>query len=228
MDIKFLDVDSDVGIVDTHAAIWSEEHKIGVDRVDNMTQAIEKLLTNKKYICVAINSDTVDFMPLLRTMRSVAGNMPILIVTGDFTTEKEIEAMKNGADLFARWHNSPEGNIDSVLAHIQRITERKASPYKVMVYRDLLVAPENYQAFIKNTELGLTKKEFDVLCYLMDNRDILMKYDQILNQVWGIDNATPEVVRTHIKHIRKKLAEASPEYENVIENVHGIGYKFTI
>ena len=228
MEKKYLNVDSDVDIVDTHAAIWAEEHEVGVDRVDNMTEAIKKLLENDKYICVAINSDTVDFMPLLRTMRNTVPFMPILIVTGDFTTEKEIAALKNGADLYTRWHNTPNGNIDSVLAHIERITERRSSPQKVMIYKNLLVAPENYQVFVKNTEINLTKKEFDILYYFMENHDILLPYNKILNHIWGAENATTEVLWAHIKNIRKKLAEVSSYYENVVENVHGIGYKFIV
>ena len=108
MGLKYLNIDSDVSIVNTHAAIWAER-EIGVERVDNMNEGLQKLLKDD-YLCVAINGDTVDFMPLLNIMRS-ATNTSILIGTSNFTTEKEVAAMAHGADLFARFHETPEGNI---------------------------------------------------------------------------------------------------------------------
>jgi len=82
-----------------------------MERVDNMTEGIEKLLLNE-YLYVGINSDAVDFMPLLRTMRSVT-HTPLLIVTGNFKTEDEVAALERGADLYARWHQTTEGSLGS-------------------------------------------------------------------------------------------------------------------
>lgn len=126
---------------------------------DSMTEAIKKLLTNE-YICVGINADAIDFMPLLSTMRSVT-NIPILIATGNFSTEKEVAALNSGADLYARWHESPEDNVSSVLSHIARKTARNATPRKIIAYRNLIIAPAQRYAFIDNEPLELTRHEFD-------------------------------------------------------------------
>jgi len=53
-----------------------------------------------------------------------------------------------------------------------------------------------------------------------------MTYAKILSEIWGVDNAIPDVLRTYIKHIHKKITEVLPYYETIIENVHGFGYRF--
>ena len=99
MNMIYLAVDSDVGLANSEAAVWKTTRGIGMERVDNMTEGIEKLLSNE-YLYIGINSDAVDFMPLLRTMRSVT-HTPILIVTGNFNTDDEVAALEAGADLYS-------------------------------------------------------------------------------------------------------------------------------
>jgi len=124
---KCLAVDSDIENAKLYVFEWAE-HNVKMDRADDMAEAIQHLLSFNDYIFVGINGDAVDFMPLLKKMRSIT-NTQIMIVTSDFTTEKEIAALENGADLYARWHKNPKGNVASVLAHIARTSER-AKQYK--------------------------------------------------------------------------------------------------
>jgi len=121
MDKKCLAVDSNIENANVYVLEWSE-HNVKMDRADNMAEAIQYLLSDE-YIFVGINGDSVDFMPLLSKMRSIT-DTPIMIVTSDFTTENEIAALENGADLFARWHKNPNDNVTSVLAHVAQISER--------------------------------------------------------------------------------------------------------
>lgn len=222
-------IDSDIDNADYYVTEWAERG-VSMDRVDNMTEGIEKLLSDK-YIFVGINGDAVDFMPLLNTMRSVTYT-PIMIVTGDFTTEKEIAALDSGADLYARWHNSPEGNVSSVLAHITRLAVRSQMPppdSKIIVYKKLLIAPLQQSVFIGNNKLDLTSKEFDVLYMFMSNPGCVFSPEQIYNEVWGLrfNNTTKEVIRTMMKRLRQKLQidPQSSEFE-YIKNIRDVGYSF--
>ena len=139
-------------------------------RVDNMTEGIEKLLSNE-YLFVGINSDTVDFLPLLRSMRSIT-HIPILITTNNVTTENEVAALDSGADLYTCWHKTTKENIASILAHITRIYEQRksvSSPSNVIVKKNLLIAPLHQNVYIGNNKLDLTAKEFNILYMLMSN-----------------------------------------------------------
>jgi DNA-binding response OmpR family regulator len=222
--MKYLAVDSNIELANSEAAVWAERG-ISMDRVDNMTEGIEKLMY-RDYLYVGINSDAVDFMPLLSTMRGVT-NTPILIVTSNFTTETEVAALENGADLYARWHENAEGNVASVLAHISRIAKRDTPPCKVMVHRNLLLAPSQRSVFVGNERIDLTRLEFDVLLFLMANHGIVLGYGQIYSAVWNeeYDEAANEVVRGAVKRLRAKISDDAIG-NSLIETVWGVGYKF--
>ena len=228
MKIKYLNIDNDVNMVDNHAVIW-KKRSIGVDRVDTMTEGIQKLLLYDKYICVAVNGDTVDFMPLLKAMRSVT-NTPILIGTDNFTTEKEIAALESGADLYARFHDNEEGNIASVLAHINRVNVRSKEkiPGGILTHGDILIIEENQQAFIKNEELNLTKTEMKVFYYLLLNRGTILTYEKILEYIWSYDDdkITTDNLYNIVKKLRQKIRVISEQRE-YIETVKNVGYRIS-
>ena len=101
-------------------------------------------------------------------------------------TEKEIAALDAGADLYARWHDDPAGNVASVLAHITRLATRSQLPRpesNVIVYNKLLMAPLQHRVFVGNTEIAITLKEFDVLYLLMMNKECVFPPEQIYEEV---------------------------------------------
>jgi hypothetical protein len=86
MNMVYLAVDSDSALAETENKIWKSTLGIGMVRVDTMTEGI-KALQSSSYLYVGINSDVVDFMPLLKTMRSVT-KTPIFIATSNYTYQK--------------------------------------------------------------------------------------------------------------------------------------------
>ena len=225
MGLKYINVDKDADIANAHADVW-KDLGIRLERFDNMTEAIQKLLTDTEYLCILINSDTVDFMPLLSTMRSLT-NIPILIATANFTTQKEVEALENGADLFTHWHEKPEDNMASVMAHVTQLPERSKLPRpstKVMVYKGLLIEPLQRRVFVSNEHIDLTRQEYDLLHYLMINHGKVLSYKQIYKRVWGIghEDADPAVLRNAIKRLREKLKA------DYIKTALDYGYSFPL
>jgi DNA-binding response OmpR family regulator len=135
-----------------------------------------------------------------------------------------------GADLYARWHETTEGNIASVLAHVTRLSEQKISPISssnVIVNKNLLIAPKQQSVFIGNSKLDLTAKEFDVLALLIAHPKRIFSAEQIFEQVWKT-NATASDSRTvmvYVSTIRKKI-EYNPSNPKYILNIRRVGYKF--
>lgn len=75
-------------------------------------------------------------------------------------------------------------------------------------------------AFLKDTEIELTNKEFDLLVYFIENKNNLLSREQILNKVWGEDYfGSDRVVDDTIRRLRKKVSELN------IETIYGHGYK---
>src|SRR3972149_1925001 len=84
------------------------------------------------------------------------------------------------------------------------------------------------QAFKGGKEVKLTRREFDLIRYLMEHPGEVLTRDRLLDEVWGYEAfPTTRTVDTHILRLRQKF-ETDPEHPKYILTVHGQGYKFAI
>jgi two-component system alkaline phosphatase synthesis response regulator PhoP len=75
-------------------------------------------------------------------------------------------------------------------------------------------------------EVRLTRKEFDLLVYLVEHRGEVVTRERLLDEVWGYERfPTTRTVDTHVLRLRRKF-ERDPDRPVFIETVHGQGYKF--
>lgn len=95
-------------------------------------------------------------------------------------------------------------------------------------FNEITVDTEGKRAFVNNKLLNLTRKEFDLLLFLITNRDRIITKESIVEHLWG-DYVTLtdsyDFVYTHVKNLRKKIVEAKGK--NYIKCIYGFGYKFT-
>ena len=224
MGLKCLAVDCNLDIAGSFIKEWAKRG-VTMERVDTMTEAIVKLM-HDDYIFVGINGDVTDFMPFLKEMRSVT-DIPIMIVTSNFDTQTEIAALSNGANLYARWHDTPEDNVSSVLAHIDRITEERKTTRKLIYCKGILMALAHRTIFVCNEKVALPRHEYDVLQLLMLNRGIPHSYEEIYVHVWGHEykDEKRELLRNTISRLRRKLWAASKGTE-FIATERDYGYSF--
>ena len=74
----------------------------------------------------------------------------------------------------------------------------------------------------EDSKIELTRKEFELLQYLLENKGLVMTRNQILCQVWGYDfDGETRTVDVHVRTLRQKLGEAG----NMIETIRGVGYR---
>lgn len=99
--------------------------------------------------------------------------------------------------------------------------------YAFVCGKDLVINPDKHEVLLKGQPLELTKTEFDILFCLAKHQGQVLSREQIYDYVWNEDSAfnVDNVVKAHIKAIRKKLAAADTQY---IQNVWGVGYRFQI
>lgn len=92
---------------------------------------------------------------------------------------------------------------------------------------ELLIDPHYRQVLADGKQLPLTRKEFDLLYYLASNPGRVFSKELLYHHVWQDDSDIDgnDTVKTHIKTLRKKLGPSGKGY---IQNIWGIGYKFTI
>ena len=97
--------------------------------------------------------------------------------------------------------------------------------YTLAFGNDLVIEPETRYVTLQGQELKLTRKEYDLLFWLATNPGKVYSYTQLYDHVWdelAVGDVT-QVVKYHIKSLRKKMTSSEAEY---IKNVWGVGYRF--
>jgi DNA-binding response OmpR family regulator len=219
-----LAIDSDIELANSEAVAWAK-HGIEMDRVDNMVEAIQRLMYNDDYIYIGINSDAVDCMPLLNMMASIT-NTPILIATSTFTMEKQAAAMDKGADLYGPYGETKD-NASVVLAAVNQINSRakqRKNSSGIIVHGDIIVNIDRHQFFIKNDEITLSRIEMETLHFLLSHRGLVVRHKQLHNHIWPNDEIySQENLYNTVRRLRDKMAAVSSvEY---IENIKDVGYR---
>ena len=227
--LPMLVVDKDDAVIARESSAW-EKHGVSTVRAASMQEAII-MLNKEDYLFVGINADNIDYLPQLRIMRAVTSS-PIFIIGSTFSTEKEVEAIKHGADSYDPWRESTEDNIRSALAVLHNYTERSSArenTLNILHHGDIMMVLDYHKVFFNETELILTKAEFDILHYLILNRGRVLTYAQILNNVYQYyyDEDPAGILFSAMKRLRKKIRDVA-DADAFIENVRGVGYRLVL
>lgn len=87
---------------------------------------------------------------------------------------------------------------------------------------NLYVKPSSYLVKVDGEQVTLTQKEFELLCMLLENQEIVLTREKLLTEIWGYEYCgESRTVDVHIRTLRKKLGSGG----ECIETIHGIGYK---
>jgi len=193
-----------------------------------MQEAIEKLI-KVNFLFIAINADNINYLPHLRILREMTP-IPIFLICAFFSTDKEVEALQNGADRFTQWRDTPEDNAKSALATLHRYTVRTREHIKavnILFHGDILIVLDFHKAFIRDIELQLTKTEMQILYYLMLNQGRILTHEQIQERVFPNVNTSISAnnLYSFIKKLRRKIRTITDD--DYIQTVRDVGYLLT-
>ncbi len=149
-------------------------------------------------------------------------DVPILMLTARDTEADEITGFNSGADEYISKPFSPK----ILVARIKNLLKRSSqNSMQDIELGGITVKYRERQVLCDGEKAILTPKEFDLLYYLMQNKNIVLTRSQILSTVWGWDYfGDDRTVDTHIKCLRSKIGE----YGKNIVTIRKIGYKFEI
>lgn len=151
-----------------------------------------------------------------------SSSMPIVMLTAKSQDSDELLGFELGVDEYITKPFKPSILVARINALFNRI---KASESKILEFNGLSIDLLGHKVTINKTVLELSPKEYDLLIYLVENKQLALTRDQILDSVWGYDYfGGHRTVDTHIKRLRLKLNNKS-EY---IKTVRNIGYKFEV
>ncbi|MGG0737008.1 response regulator transcription factor [Niallia taxi] len=188
-------------------------------------QGLEKVLAGKwDLVLLDVMLPEISGLEILRRMRNASVNVPVILLTARDSIPDKV----TGLDLGANDYMTKPFQIEELLARIRaslRISkmQMKQEQEKILQVDDLQVFVKSYSVKRANIDIELTPREFELLLYLMENKNIVLSREQILNHVWGYDfMADTNVVDVYIRYLRKKI---DYEFEKqLIQTIRGIGY----
>ena len=161
-------------------------------------------------------------LEVLRRVRRKDKATPIILLTA----RDEVHDKVSGLDLGANDYVTKPFQIEELLArirvHLRNNTSQVTQTEKIEV-GELSVAIETRQVLRQNVAIDLTPREFDLLVYLMKNKNIVLTREQIMEQVWGYDYfGDTNVVDVYIRYLRQKVDKSFDI--PYIQTVRGVGY----
>ena len=148
-------------------------------------------------------------------------NIPTIILSARSEEYDKLIGFNLGIDDYVTKPFSPK----ELMARIKAVTKRFNNLTDTYIYKDLKIDLKGHVVSIKDEELKLTPKEYDLLVYFINNKNIALSREELLSKIWGYDFfGDDRTVDTHIKMLRNNLGE----YRDLIQTVRGMGYKFEI
>lgn len=149
-----------------------------------------------------------------------SSDVPILFLTAKTDERDELKGFEMGVDEYVEKPFSPKVLVARVQAILGRQTKKTSS---ILEEKGIRVDKDAHEVCVDGKKLELSVKEFELLCFFMENKGLALSREQILNQVWNYDYfGDARTIDTHVKKLRSKLGEKG-EY---ISTIWGMGYKF--
>ncbi|WP_040908299.1 response regulator transcription factor [Youngiibacter fragilis] len=192
-----------------------------VDIVSDGQSALMKLMSKEYDVCLLdLMIPVIDGIEVTKRARAFT-DIPIIMITARDGLEDKVKGFDIGADEYM----TKPFEMEELLARLRALFRQKndKSLEKVLTYKELTLNKETYEVTRGSDRKELTKKEFDLLSYLLENQGIVLTREKILNTVWGFDfEGETNVVDVYIRFLRAKIDD---DYEEkLIQTVRGAGY----
>lgn len=202
--------------------MYLTKNGLQVDVTDNGNSACQ-LIEMNRYDCIVLDimmpgKDGREVCRLIRNKYDV----PVIFLTALGEEHDIVEGYEVGADEYVTKPFSAKVLLLKINAIINRYRGLLVKNGMIVI-DDLVIEPAKRRVTIGGTDVALPPKEYDLLIYLLDNKDIVLTRDQILDHVWGADyEGYDRAVDTHIKKLRAALGTMGSHIETVIK----AGYKW--
>jgi two-component system, OmpR family, KDP operon response regulator KdpE len=177
-------------------------------------------------VLLDINMPGIGGIETLRRIRAFAPRLPIIMVTVRDAEEEKVEALELGADDYV---TKPFG-MRELIARIRSAVRRMRAPVRAedapIQIGELCLNPAQRTVTKNGQPVRLTRKEFDILHYLMTNAGRVVTYAKLLTAVWGADcREEVEYLRTFVRQLRKKICD-NPSTPKYLFTDPYVGYRF--
>ena len=184
-------------------------------------QALEKELPQLVLLDIMLPDE--DGLHILKRLRAGAetADLPVMMLTAKSSEYDRVVGLDSGADDYMP---KPFGMMELV-SRVRALLRRAAKPAaedKLFTAGSLAVDVKRRAVTVDGEPVILTYKEFELLCYLLENRGVVLSRDQILTKIWDYNySGETRTVDVHIRTLRQKLGADG----TLIETVRGVGYR---
>lgn len=190
-----------------------------VDNSYDGKDGLEKAL-NTKYDLILLDLliPNLSGMEVCRRIRKVK-NIPIIMLTARDSVMDKVSGFKIGADDYI----VKPFAIEELLVRIEAILRRyggNLDSLREIKFKDLVIDVESRVVKCGGKEINLTTREYELLLYLIKNKNKVLSRDYLIENIWGYDyDGENNIVDVYIRHLRAKL-----DRDDYIQTVRGIGY----
>jgi len=162
-----------------------------------------------------------DGLDIFREIRSFS-DVPIIMATARVEEIDRLLGLELGADDYI----CKPYSVREVVARVKNILRRNVPSQPASLEPALLIDESSMSVSYHQTPLTLTPAEFKLLAFLFNQKGRIFSRDQLMNHIYSDHRVvTDRTIDSHIKNLRRKLAEAQPD-SDCIKSVYGMGYKF--
>ncbi len=159
-----------------------------------------------------------------RELRRKGIDVPVIMLTARGAEVDRVLGLELGADDYV----TKPFSLRELLARVRAVLRRPGPrrKFEEFAFGDARIRLRGRQVFKAGRDVRMTRKEFDLLVFLVEHRGEVVTRERLLDEVWGYERfPTTRTVDTHILRLRRKF-EADPDSPKWIQTVHGQGYKF--
>lgn len=171
-------------------------------------------------ICLAILDIMMPVMDGNQACQEIRGfsDLPIIMLTAKNDEDSEVLGFVCGADEYI----AKPVKFPVFIARVKALLKRSVSLHSLVEVAGICIDPDAHTVTVDGADISLTPREFELLLYIAQNKNIALSRQQILSAVWNFDYyGDARTVDTHVKNLRMKLGSRGA----ALKTVRGRGYK---
>ena len=219
--IYFLEDDNSIRELVVYTMNSTGFEAAGFSRPSEFWAAMEQDLPSLVLLDIMLPEE--DGLQILKKLRAdpATKKLPVMMLTAKDSEYDKVRGLDSGADDYVP---KPFGMME-LMARIKALLRRAGSQEpeeREYTLDKLYVSTSRHLVKVDGKEVALTLKEFELLCFLLENDGMVLTRDKILARIWGYDfDGETRTVDVHVRTLRQKLGECGA----LIETVRGVGYK---
>jgi len=193
---------------------WANDFELGIEKIH---------LYSYDCILVDLTLPGGNGLDIIAELKKIKNNTGVIIVSAKNAIDDRIKGLEIGSDDYL----TKPFDLAELNARIKAVVRRRSFDGQNYVeFEEIVISPYEHWVKVKDENLNLTKKEFDLLLYFISNPNRVITKESIAEHLWGdhMDGADCfDFIYAHLKNLRKKIVEKGGG--DYIKTIYGVGYK---